>query len=392
MSALKTIANELQSYGRNGDTLLAHITPNQADLLKAHGGSGTINPDTGLSEYFSFKKFFKKVAPYIAPAVALFAPELLPAIGSALGATGTAATVVGGATVGAGTALATGGDPVKGALVGGATAGVGSEVGGAVSGATGSPTLASTAGGAASGATGAALTGGDVVKGALVGGATGAVSGGVKSGIETAASPAPTTDYLNKGVTYPTVGEITPASSVGMQPVDSGIGITTGTTPTTISPETLALANTSVSSQPTDYLNKGVTYPSTSGISPTATGETGLIPTAKGETGISTGTPTSEPAYTTSADYTTANYKLSPETSRAIDIGSGVLARELFATKPTYAGPGSYGDIGAGSVLGSALSVSPDTFLTGSPVLGSDEEGKRQNVWNLASLRNALGV
>lgn len=49
---LKTIAQELQSYGRNGDTMLAHITPQEAEVLTLLGGSGTINPATGLPEYW----------------------------------------------------------------------------------------------------------------------------------------------------------------------------------------------------------------------------------------------------------------------------------------------------------------------------------------------------
>jgi hypothetical protein len=52
MNTLKKQAQELASYGRNGDTMLAHITPEEAKLLKAVGGSGTKNPDTGLPEYF----------------------------------------------------------------------------------------------------------------------------------------------------------------------------------------------------------------------------------------------------------------------------------------------------------------------------------------------------
>jgi hypothetical protein len=55
---LKSIAQELQDYGRGGDTMLAHINPQEAAMLKAMGGSGTINPDTGLPEYF--KKVWKK--------------------------------------------------------------------------------------------------------------------------------------------------------------------------------------------------------------------------------------------------------------------------------------------------------------------------------------------
>ena len=43
--------DELASYGREGDTVLAHINPFEAKLLRAVGGSGTINPVTGLREY-----------------------------------------------------------------------------------------------------------------------------------------------------------------------------------------------------------------------------------------------------------------------------------------------------------------------------------------------------
>jgi len=57
---LKSLAQELRSYGRNGDTILAHINPKEAGILKALGGSGTINPDTGLPEYF-IKKVFAPV-------------------------------------------------------------------------------------------------------------------------------------------------------------------------------------------------------------------------------------------------------------------------------------------------------------------------------------------
>jgi len=52
MAGLKTLAKELQSKGRNGDTILAHINPQEAGILKALGGSGTRNPITGLPEFF----------------------------------------------------------------------------------------------------------------------------------------------------------------------------------------------------------------------------------------------------------------------------------------------------------------------------------------------------
>jgi hypothetical protein len=52
IAELKPIAKAIASYGRNGDTMLAHITPAEARMLRRRGGSGTINPDTGLPEFF----------------------------------------------------------------------------------------------------------------------------------------------------------------------------------------------------------------------------------------------------------------------------------------------------------------------------------------------------
>jgi hypothetical protein len=50
-SDLVSIAAMLQGKGRGKDTILAHITPREADILKAAGGSGTTNPETGLLEF-----------------------------------------------------------------------------------------------------------------------------------------------------------------------------------------------------------------------------------------------------------------------------------------------------------------------------------------------------
>jgi len=47
----------LASKGRFGDTMLAHINPQEAGLLTAMGGSGTINPQTGLPEFYGFGGF-----------------------------------------------------------------------------------------------------------------------------------------------------------------------------------------------------------------------------------------------------------------------------------------------------------------------------------------------
>lgn len=49
---LSKIAKLLQSKGRGKDTILAHITPKEAQLLKDRGGAGTRNPETGLLEFY----------------------------------------------------------------------------------------------------------------------------------------------------------------------------------------------------------------------------------------------------------------------------------------------------------------------------------------------------
>jgi hypothetical protein len=48
---LKALAQELPKYGRYNDDMVAHISSDEAKLLKAMGGSGTINPTTGLPEF-----------------------------------------------------------------------------------------------------------------------------------------------------------------------------------------------------------------------------------------------------------------------------------------------------------------------------------------------------
>jgi len=45
------LAQILRKKGRGKDSVLAHITPKEAALLKARGGRGSTNPDTGLPEY-----------------------------------------------------------------------------------------------------------------------------------------------------------------------------------------------------------------------------------------------------------------------------------------------------------------------------------------------------
>ena len=59
---IKSLAQELPKYGRYGDSIVAHINPQEANMLKAMGGSGTINPVTGLPEFNVFKSISRAVA------------------------------------------------------------------------------------------------------------------------------------------------------------------------------------------------------------------------------------------------------------------------------------------------------------------------------------------
>jgi len=45
------LADKVAAAGRGGDELLAYLSPESVRLLKENGGSGTINPITGLSEF-----------------------------------------------------------------------------------------------------------------------------------------------------------------------------------------------------------------------------------------------------------------------------------------------------------------------------------------------------
>ena len=49
---MPAIAQFLQSQGRRGDSILAHINPREAALLQRMGGAATENPVTGLPEFF----------------------------------------------------------------------------------------------------------------------------------------------------------------------------------------------------------------------------------------------------------------------------------------------------------------------------------------------------
>ena len=60
IATLNPVMKGIASMGRNQDTQLAHIMPSEARMLRRYGGSGTMNPRTGLPEFF-IGKIFKKV-------------------------------------------------------------------------------------------------------------------------------------------------------------------------------------------------------------------------------------------------------------------------------------------------------------------------------------------
>jgi len=68
--------------GRFGDTMLAHINPQEAAMLRARGGMETRNPNTGLPEYFNLGDVFKVAAPIVGAIAGSFLP-IAPLVGTA---------------------------------------------------------------------------------------------------------------------------------------------------------------------------------------------------------------------------------------------------------------------------------------------------------------------
>jgi hypothetical protein len=112
IASLKDAASKVRAAGRSGDTMLAHINPREAEMLRKAGGSGSINPKTGLPEFKSIWGDLLK-------------------IGGQLVATAAVSYFVGpaaaGAIVGGVSSLLSGGKPadaLKSAIIGGVMGGV----------------------------------------------------------------------------------------------------------------------------------------------------------------------------------------------------------------------------------------------------------------------------
>lgn len=181
----------LAGQGRRGDTMLAHIGPAEDKILRSYGGSGAINPNTGLPEYGFFKsiaKVVKAVAPVAIPIMMVALPGVGTAIGTALGASGLTASIVGGSVLGGGLSAITGGNVLQGAVFGGLAGGLAPAVGSGVSSA-----LGLNLGTTAQAALGGALVGGGVgyaQTGTAQGALKGATIGGLSSGAGSAAAGA----------------------------------------------------------------------------------------------------------------------------------------------------------------------------------------------------------
>lgn len=58
---MRKIAEQMSDMGRNGDSQLIHVMPEEVALLKKIGGAGTINPKTGLREYSTAQEKINKI-------------------------------------------------------------------------------------------------------------------------------------------------------------------------------------------------------------------------------------------------------------------------------------------------------------------------------------------
>ena len=190
---LTVAARQLAAQGRGGDTELAHVNPREAAMLRRAGGSGTINPETGLREYINFRKIkWGKVLAAVAPIALSFIPGIGTAIGGFLSAgllSGTAASALGGAAIGAASSAIGGGNPLIGAVTGGIGGGLGNVLGGGINSAFGlglSEGTANLLGGAVAGAGASALQGRDPITGAITGAVGAGISGMGGLGIENA--------------------------------------------------------------------------------------------------------------------------------------------------------------------------------------------------------------
>ena len=401
----------LKNSGRANDSLVVHLSPISAAILKSHGGLETINPITELPEYWGWSDFVAVFIPVAVIAVAVFVPELIPAIGAyisgseaaavAILATDGSAAAVGGAlaaagvetsvatvsaagaaAVGAGTnainTAAQGGsaeDIAKAAVVGGVAGGAGSQVGSLAAEAVPSlgTTGAAAVGGAAKGAITPSLTGGSVGSGAA-GGAIGSALGTEIGG---------DAGKIIGGAAGSAAGAAAAGGDVGQSAVRGGLtgaaGAVGGALRQEFNPSTgqmETVEDTSISPTPTTP-----PQPDIQEQQPSYAGDLGEL-TVSGSPDLVLPDTT-----TTSKDNSEPKSKSTTKQNKPQLISPTIV--------PSAGSPQVLSSVlGAPSstILGQALqSSSPDPSTTGSPILDGDG-GNVRNVWNTESLRTALGL
>ena len=148
--SMHEVAKHISAMGRNGDSMLVHMSPSEVKALHGigslTGSQMTVNPETGLPEAFSFGDFFKSLLPTIVGAVAA------PFTGG-----GSLIPVLAGAATGA---VLNKDNPLMGALTGGVGGFGGAGIGSALGKAAGAAQTAGTLGSAGTGGMGITATGG----------------------------------------------------------------------------------------------------------------------------------------------------------------------------------------------------------------------------------------
>ena len=144
------MAEHVRSKGRGDDTMLVHMTPHEVGglqaLAMAHGGSLTINPDTGLPE----AGWLSKLLPVLIGVGLNFAlPGLGAGVMGVVGALGGTSVVAGGLTAIGATAIT---GSLKKGLMAGLSAYGGASLAGGIQGALGSAAKAAVPGAVSGGA------------------------------------------------------------------------------------------------------------------------------------------------------------------------------------------------------------------------------------------------
>jgi hypothetical protein len=225
---------QVQSQGRNNDTMLVHMTPGEVgglqNLAMAHGGSLTVNPETGLPE----AGFLEDILPTILGIGLSFIPGVGPLMAAGITGIGTTAatgSLEKGLMAGLG---AFGGASLAGAMgVGAGAAGAG------VAGAAPVSTVASAAANPAAAAALPGLADASMVatNTAALGGANTTAAALGKAGVDAAAQNM----YYGLGNA---AASVTPAAQAATMGLDAGLTNVAGNAATALSTPTTMLGKT----------------------------------------------------------------------------------------------------------------------------------------------------